>query len=261
MPVRVEIGAGAYRAKDRGLEPAEGKVVPVTDHGSGEVKTARRALHGELFDRRPGRIVETEQCAHLVVRLPGRIVERLSQQAIAAPVLHVEQEGMSAAHQKRDEGRREVGRFQRRCEEMAFEVMDPDHWLAQPVREPLAVHETHQERPDQARPGGDRDAIQLGEPDTGLGQGALDHRPDGAKMLPAGELGNDPAEHSVDILRENDQTTEGGAIAFDAENGSRGFVAAGFQSEDVTSRHRGVRPRSVDWRASSRGAPRSPSSR
>ena len=76
---------------------------------------------------------------------------------------------------------------------VAFEVVDGDERQFLGEGESFGVGDADQKRSGETGAGGDGDGVEIKESDVGLGEGGADDGDDGAKMLAAGQLGNDSA--------------------------------------------------------------------
>ncbi len=132
------------------LETAEGEVEALAQHRTGELE-AGPAVRGGPFDGRSARVAQTEHGRHLVECFTRSVVARLSQYQVAAPFRHVQQQGVTARDDERHERGREVGMVQRRCEDVALEMMDPDQREVVDQRQALGVAHTHEQRAHQSR--------------------------------------------------------------------------------------------------------------
>ena len=120
---------------------------------------------------------------------------------------------------------------------MPFVVVHPDERNPQPPRQRLAVGYAGQERADQARARGDRDAREIAQFRARIGQCLVHHGYDRAGVRPAGEFRDDPAKDAVHILGQDAEPAQSSSAAVQSKDGGRGFIAAGFDAENQL-RHR-----------------------
>lgn len=80
---------------------------------------------------------------------------------------------------------------------VAFEMIHSDERKLIGEGEGLGIGDADEEGSGKAGTGGDGDSIEIGERDAGLLESRAHDRDDGAKVLPAGELGNDSSVASV----------------------------------------------------------------
>ena len=233
--------------------------------GRGKGEAAGVSLLRQPLDHRPTGIAEPQQLGHLVERLAGGVVERLPQQPVLAPGGHVEQHGVPAAHQQGHERRRQVGVFERRGEEMPFEVIHAEQRAIEAEGERLAVGDADEQGADEAGTGGHGDPVELAEADPRVGERAVHHRADGADVRPARQLGHHSAEDAVHVLREDHVARDRADAAVRPEHRRGGLVAGCLDAEDpaghASSRAGpGVAPRCFGSRVSSSRGRRSPAS-
>ena len=114
--------------------------------------------------------------------------------------------------------------------DVAFEMIDGDEWEVVGEGESLGVGDADEKRSGEAGAGGDGDGVEIGEREAGFGERGADDGNNGAKMLAAGELGNDAAVAGVGGDLRGDDGGERARSALD--DGRGGFVAGGFDAED-----------------------------
>ena len=78
-----------------GFEAGEREFEPVGNHRAREVVTRWIPCARQLLDRGAARIAEAEQRGDLVERFAGRVIAGLTEQPVAAPGGHVEQQRVS----------------------------------------------------------------------------------------------------------------------------------------------------------------------
>lgn len=114
--------------------------------------------------------------------------------------------------------------------DVAFEMVDCDERNILRVSEGLSVGNSDEERTGEAWAGGDGYGIEIREGDLRLMEHCADYGDDGAKMLAAGEFGNNTAITGMSCDLGGDNGREGARPALD--NGGSGLVAGGFDGED-----------------------------
>ena len=115
-------------------------------------------------------------------------------------------------------------------ERMAFEMVDRDQRLAGGEGERLAGDEPDHHPADQARPGGRRDRVDLGEADAGFVQRRFDQRRQHLDMGARRDLRDHAAERAVRGLLPGQLMGENRPVG--AHHGGGGLVATGFKAED-----------------------------
>jgi len=139
---------------------------------------------------------------------------------------------VSAAHQEAYERWFQVGKFERRGEQVAFEMVDPEYRDVQRVRHGLAIHDADQQGADQSGAGRDCYACQAIGRDAGVGHRLVHDSGNGLQVFSARQFGHHSAENPMYVLRENHQAREWVGCARSQHRGG-GFVAAGFDAEDA----------------------------
>ena len=144
---------------------------------------------------------------------------------------------MAARDEQGDKRRGELRILHRRREQVPLEVIHADETSAAGVRQRLRVHDAHQQRPDESGSLRDGDGVHRAPRHARFGARALDDRRQGGEVGAAGELGNDAAEHLMDVLRQDDQAGELGRAAPAAphEDGGRSLVARCLDAEQDLS--------------------------
>ncbi len=184
---------------------------------------------------------EAEQSCSFVDRLSGRVIESFAENLESGPVTHPGKQGVAAACNQAEERRiQRVGLEEVGCN-MAVKVVDRDQRDLPGGSDCLGGAESHQQGPDQARPGGDRNGFDLLESEVGIFEGTGHGRPDPLEVLSGGDLGHDPPEPLMHLLR-GDHVGEN-FLAID--DGGTGVVAGSLDCED----RQGQVP--APWRASS----------
>ena len=138
---------------------------------------------------------------------------------------------MSTGHEQCHERRRQVAVLDRRREEMTLHMVYADERAVAGTGEGLGVDHPDAQRACQPGPRGDRNGVDRGWRDPGFGERPIDDRRQRGQMRPTRQLGDDAAEHLVDVLRQNDETRE---LAAD-QHGRRGLVTRRFDAEDGVS--------------------------
>ena len=154
-------------------------------------RTARgSAVRRQLVDHRAAGITEPEQLGDLVESLAGGIVARLAEQAVGETFAHFKKMRVAAAdhqRQRRIFDRMAVARgFKHHRVNVSFDVIDADERNAARETQRLGVRDAHQQRSNQARPGGDCDRRKIRKRRSGRSQRLADYGHDGAQMLARG---------------------------------------------------------------------------
>src|SRR6185312_1986573 len=121
-------------------------------HGPCESKAVGGGVlpHCESFDVRAAWIRKAEEFGHFVERLAGGVVSRGAEQAVAAPVLHIEQHRVAARDEQRRERRTCVRMLERGGEQVPFHVVYPDGADAVRPGERLTEAEADEEGADES---------------------------------------------------------------------------------------------------------------
>ncbi len=117
--------------------------------GPREAEPIGPSLLGQPLDPGTAGIAQLEQVRDLVERLACRVIEGLSQEAVASPLRYVEQHRVAAAHQETNERRRQQRVLEHWSEQVPLEVVDAEQRTIEAEGERLPVHHADQER---ARP-------------------------------------------------------------------------------------------------------------
>ena len=113
---------------------------------------------------------------------------------------------------------------------MAFEMIHRDERKAEGVSETLGTCDADEQRADEARPGGDGDAIDVVERHLRVVESACDERKQMLQMLPRGDLRNHAAERAVPLDLRGDQIDPHRAGV--VQHGDRRFVAGSLDSQN-----------------------------
>ena len=150
------------------------------------------------LDRRAARIAEPEQARRLVERLAGGVVERLAEHLVAsrARVTPASSVWPPLAIRQRNGGSSGSG-SRKLAATWPCRWSTPTQRLAGRRGERLGRADADQQRADQARAAGDRDRVDVVEPDPGLGERRVDDRVDQLEVVARGDLGHDAAEALV----------------------------------------------------------------
>ena len=120
------------------------------------------------------------------------------------------------------------------------QVVDAVERLAGRERVRLGRAHADQQRAGQARPGRDRDGVDVGEAHARLGQRPVDGRHHGLQMRPAGDLGHDAAESRVLVDAGGNRV---GEQLMPAHQAHARLVAGRLDAEDQGCRHDASRSR------------------
>ena len=95
------------------------------EHRTGELDRMWIALLRKLRDEWPAGVSKPKRLRHLVERLPYRIVKRLTERFVFAPVLHFHEHRMTARNERHHHGRFDLrtGKFVR--VDVSFQVVGP----------------------------------------------------------------------------------------------------------------------------------------
>jgi hypothetical protein len=202
-----------------------------------------RGRFGSPLDRRSARVRQTEQAAHLVERLAGRVVHRLAEQPVRQVVAHLDKERVAAAHDERDEREHRLLAFLARVQEprgvqMTLEVVHADERPLVHERERLREIDPDQQRAGQARAVGHRDRVDILDRRSGILERLVEHRHDPAEVRPGGHLRHDASGRRVERGLARDDVRVDPATVLD-ERDAR-LVARRFDGEDQWSAHDGI---------------------
>ena len=230
-PVAIQIVRRADGVQHGSLQAGERELEPIGDHRAREVKTRGVTFARQLLDRAAARVAEAKQRRDLVERLAGRVIARLPEEAVAAPGGNVEQQGVAARHEQGNEGRRQVPVFHGRSEEVPFHMMHADQRAIAGKGERLGKHHADEQRAGEARTGRDGHRVDRAGGEAGFRKRAIHDGRQRGEMRAAGQLRDDPAEHLVNVLRQNDEARQ----LTVHENGGRSLVARRLDAEDGVS--------------------------
>ena len=113
---------------------------------------------------------------------------------------------------------------------MAFEVVHADERRAVHPGERLGRRAADEQRADEPGPLGDRDAVEIAQPDARLRERAANDGHDRLEVAARGQLGHDAAVRGVDVVLGGDDAREHLAPAVD--DGGGGLVARGLDAQD-----------------------------
>ena len=239
LEARREVGAAlagplgpelADRVQERRLEAAEAEVEPrIVGHRARELERGGIAFGRLALDRRATRVAKPEQTRRLVECLAGRIVERLAELLVPVVGGHPGEQRVAPARDQAEERGLERLRLEEIGRDMALQVIDACEGLGGRRSERLRRADPDQQRPDQPRAAGDRERVDVAEPDLGLGERGVDDRVDELEVVAGGDLGHDAAEPGVRRgLRRDHVRADRGAV-YDRR---AGVVAGGLERED-----------------------------
>ena len=118
-------------------------------------------LRRKLADDGTAGVAQAERLCHLVERLAHRIIDGGAQGFIVAPVAHVHEHRMAAAHERHHHGRLDVGARDAIGIEVAFQVIHGDKRLVDAPRRTLGEGQTHHQCAHQTGSIGDCDGVQV----------------------------------------------------------------------------------------------------
>ena len=214
--------------------------------GEGEIRartSRQRARQGEalgvsasgaLFDARPAGIPKAEQLGGLVESFTRGVVNRGAEAFVVSDAMDGDKLGVSAGNQQQQVRESElIG--QSRGEGMAFEVVDGEQRFARSPGERFCAGQPDDQAPDQARPGGGGDGINLCQLQPCIVQCGGDDPVEGFDMGARCDLRHDAAECGVFLdLRQDDAGAYFScAIRIAMYHRSSGFIAACLDSQDV----------------------------
>ena len=155
--VAAEVDQRRLQAAEAEVEPGVAAIATGISNASGSPSAASRSSAG------PPGIAEPEHARDLVEGLAGGVVEGLAEHLVAVVVAHRGEQGVAAAGDQAEERRLERLGLEEVGGDVALQVVDRDQ--RQPPRrgDRLRGADADQQRPDQARAGGDRDRLDLVE--------------------------------------------------------------------------------------------------
>jgi hypothetical protein len=141
---------------------------------------------------------------------------------------------MASRHHQGDEGEFQAGKIKKYGRHMAQDMIDPHDGQVENVGQGFSRRDADKKRTHQARPLGDRDALQACQADFGLRKGFLDDRQDGLHMLAGSQLRN----HSPVFPMDGNLGSDGaGSHFFPILHHCGGsLIAGGFNCQNVHSR-------------------------
>ena len=179
-------------------------------------------------------IRETQELGGLVESFARRIVDRLSEQPIVRKRRNVDQQGVAARHQQRQERKVRRIAFEHGRHQVAFEMMDADRRATPGIGKASAEGRSDQQGADEARPRRIGNRIDVGRRGTRLGQRGTGQRQDTADVVPRSQLRYHPPIAVVHLGLA--VQAMGQEAPFLVEDGNRGFIAGGLDAEDPHGR-------------------------
>ena len=222
----------------RRLEPGEGELEARVPHRPREGEPGRVARGGQALDLRSAGIAQAEQRGDFVERLTGGVVARRSQEPVAPPGGHVEQQRVAPRDEQRHEWRLELGVLDQGGEEVTLEMVDADQGAVARVGERLGVHHADEQRAHETWSRRDRDGVHGVPPHTRLNEGALHHGRERGEVRAARELRHHASEYAMHVLRQDHEARELGARPLAHEQRRRGLVARRLDPEHDVSHGR-----------------------
>ncbi len=230
-----------------GFQTAKAEIERIAFHFDGAELDGRgdaaRSRCGKAIKNWSARIAESEKFRNFVVGFAGGIIARLAELAVVklstgfgvSSLLRADfiKNGVASGYDQANGGkfRHEAGlvSFEKNGVDMTFEMIYRHKRLAESVRERFAVGNAHQKRANQAWALRYPDGTEIGEIQTGLGEGLADDRNDLPKVFARGEFRNHAAVFSVDVnLGSDDARKDFPAVS---DNGSGSFVARRLNAE------------------------------
>ncbi|MCY1532759.1 hypothetical protein D9M68_680480 [compost metagenome] len=185
------------------------------------------AVFGQLREPGAAGVRQAHELGALVEGLAGRVVDGLAEQFVAAHAVDPHQLRVAARHQQRHE--RKFGRVgaQERRQQMPFEVMHPQHRLAQRHAERAGHAGAHEQRAGQAGPARVGHHVELGQRAPGLGHDGFGERQHAADVVAAGQLGHHAAVGLVhgDLAVQRVRTQQRQRVAVRLDQRHAGLVA------------------------------------
>src|SRR3990172_3794502 len=171
-----------------------------------------------------------EKLRALVEGSAGRVVPRLADHLVAERLTRQVERRVAARDHEGQKGIGGAGLLEKRGENVALEMVDADQREPPDVGEGLRHRAADEERPDEARPLGHRDGLQIGEGDPGVTERLLDDRDDDLEVAPRRQLGHHAAVGRVDlVLGGHDGGQDLRAVRQDRR---RRLVAGGLDPQD-----------------------------
>ncbi len=215
-------------SQNGGLQSAEREIQFVALHlRQRKFHRFRISVRGQLINERPTGIAEPEQLCDLVVCFSGSIVPGLAHQAIHTRFPNFEQVGVPAADHQSQRWKSHLRVLQEHGMDVPLDVVDCDERDACSETDRLSVRHSDQQRSDQPRPCSDCDSIEGREVHPRLIERFSNNGHHRSKMLPRGELRNNPSVPGVDELRSHHVGADHRPVL---NNGRCCFVARTFDS-------------------------------
>src|SRR5262245_1771390 len=183
----------------------------------------------------PG-VAQAEQAGALVERLPGGVVERRADAAVTRAVPDVEKQRVASAREQAEKGRLDGVGLKVQRGDVTVEMVDRDDGEPLRPRQRLRGRQPDEQRADQARAGGDRDAVDVVEGHVRLLLGLAEHREHELEMPARGHLGHDAPESGVEVRLRGDDIRPDVPLLGDERSGR--FVAGGLERQN----HRWMMP-------------------
>ncbi len=177
-------------------------------------------------------IPEPQPPRHLVVRFAGRVVDRFTEYHVLAGSALEHDQTVATGHEQGHEWPLQIRALQKRCEEMALEMVYPDERDAPGECVGLRGRQSDQQGSDQSRATRHRDPedLWIERVQTGLGEGPANDGADGGDVGATGQFRHDPAKGPVLVNRRLDH--RGMHVELLVDDGRRRFVTTGLDSED-----------------------------
>ena len=149
-------------------------------------------------DVRAAGIGQTQQPGHLVVRLPGGVVDGAAQFGDrGGNVGDLEQRRMTPGDEQTDTRRRKRAVLEEVDGHVSGQMVDGVQRLVERERQRLGGRQTDHQGAHEARTGGDGDSVHFGQVDVGRRAGTVQCRQHRLQVRAARHLGHDPPEPDV----------------------------------------------------------------
>ena len=216
----------------RGFQSREAEIkVAARQHRPRQVVAAGRAALGQRRECRSARVAQAEELRGLVEGLAGRVVLRLTEEAVAAHAVHPHQLSVAARNEKGDEGKCGPPSGEQRRKQVAFQVMDSKYRNRQRFSERVGEGSADQQGAGEPGALGIAHAAQLGHPVSGAFENQARERHEAPNVVARGKLGHDPAvglvHRHLRMHHVGEQAPLGAVVQRDA-----GFIAGSLDPED-----------------------------
>ena len=222
--------------QNRRLQSAEAEIVrAILNVRPRKSNRVRIALLCKGVHLRTAGVAEADGAGNLVIRLPRSVVVSAADDAVRSVVLHHDDVGVPAGHNKAQKRRLQVGMGNVIGRHMPLDVMHADEGLGRGKCNRLRLRNAHKQRPDQAGAVRNRDGVHIRKGHLRCGQSLGNHGIDLLDVLSRGNLRHHTAVERVQRNLRRDHVGEN--LAPVLYNSRCGLIARGFDCQNVSTFH------------------------